>query len=699
MLTVACQRSARPQAIGMGTNTPKLCFGLALAALLVGSILPSAAAQNVLLTVPQTNGSGHNQMLDFYAGGTSDGYSLRISPQGGTLTVGDYLSMNLMPWGYVTAQWATGKTYVIFLVNVTQTNFRIGFLYLTNSSDEPFILRWFDYASDNIQVWTFQGIQHVYNRTVATASVSLPKLQIPAAAKVTNGLSALGQQFYLSSRSGEWLNGTSTLSIYPLFNQYFSGANDYNEVWSLLVDSLGNYYFAILYMQNSNVSHVIIEHQLRLNDYVRLQGQTIDARWVLGDFIDKVTIRTGVPNVMVKVDGFPFQANQNGVVSTSVPSGALTLEVPSEISGSDNTKMSFSNWGKFGSSNPIRVTMNSTVDITAKYTKEYAVSVNSPYGAPQGSGWYLEGTNVTFAVDSTLNFGNGTRRVFQQWTGDSNSTSPQAWIEVNSAKQVTAEWKTQYALTISAPGLPTNASTNVLVGDQSVTLNGPTPVTEWVDANQQLAISVRNQHIQAPSGNYSFAELRADNQTFAGIVVVTEPITIWLMYSATPNSAPSISPRVFSNQMGAPTTTNPGILATVLGNGLMVARNVPVIAPMISLTASLANLGHLLAAFIVPGGSPIVGYLLGSLFVGLIYVLPVSALALLYRSAKTKRQPSLRTLTPLVIVWAISLALILLSSNVGVLQSLAATLQILLMLTTMLLFPLVIAFRLAKLVA
>ncbi len=106
-----------------------------------------------------------------------------------------------------------------------------------------------------------------------------------------------------------------------------------------------------------------------------------------------------------------------------------------------------------------------------------------------------------------------------------------------------------------------------------------------------------------------------------------------------------------------------------------------------------------MSSFIVPGGSPIAGYLLGSLFIGLIYVLPVSAVALFYRSAKTKRQPNLRTLTPLAIVWAISLALIFLSSNVAALQSLVATLQILLMLTTMLLFPLVIAFRMAKLAA
>jgi hypothetical protein len=637
-------------------------------------------------------------VLDFYAGGTSESYSLEVSPQGGKLSVDDYFSMGLMPWGYVTTEWPTGRIYIIFLVNVTETDFRIGFLYLTNSSDDSFLLRLFDYASDNLQLWTFQGVEHVYNRTVPTSSIALPTLQIPAAAKVTNGLSALGPQLYLSSKYGEWLNGTGILSIYPIYNQYFTGPNDYNEVWSLLVDNAGNYYFAILYMQNSDTSHVIIEHQLRLNDYTRLEGRTVPATWTRGAFPYQVTARTGVPNLNVTIDGFPFQSNQNGILSMQVPAGYVTIGVPSEIPGSDNTKLVFSNWSSFGNANPLRVSMNSTLDITAKFNLECWVSVNSPYGSPAGSGWYTQGANATFAVNSPIKLGNGTKRVFAQWSGDSNSTSPKSWLTVNSAKQVTAEWKTQYALTISAPGLPATATTDVLVGDQSLTLKGAKPITEWVDADQQLSIRVQNQHVQAPNANYSFSELLADNQTFAGVVVVNQPITIWLMYAASPSTAPSPSIKLSSNSSSSQTERNRSMIAVVSGNGLL-AGSIPLLRPMISFTASLANFGYLLAAILVPGGPTIAGYVLGSLFIGLIYVLPVSALVLLYRAARTKRHPSLRTLAPLAVIWVTSIALILLSSNIAALQNLAPTLQILLMATTMLLFPLAIAFRMAKLAA
>ena len=661
------------------------------------ALMPHAAGQPVL-TVPAPASSGQNQVVDFYAGGTSDSYSIQVSPRGGSLSVSNYLSMGLSPWGYVATQWPTGTVYIIFLVNVTQTDFRIGFLYLTNSSDEGFMLRLFDYSSANIQLFTFQGIQHVYNRTVSASSVPIPKLQIPATAKVTNGLSALGPQLFLGPTGGAWLNGTTALSIYPLYNQYFTGENDYNELWSMLVDNLGNYYFAIFYMPNSNNSHVIIEHQLRLNDYTRLQGVTVDAKWARGSFVDQLSVRSTIPNLTVRIDGFPFHTNELGIASTVVPSGYATIAVPSEIVGPNNSKFEFSNWSQFGTANPLKILMNSTVNLTANFTTKYYVSVNSPYGSPRGSGWYPYGTRVNFGVDSPLNFNNGTRRLFVQWGGDSNSTSPQSSLTASSAKQVTANWKTQYALTISAPGLPPKATASVLVGSRSVTLQGATAVTQWVDAYQRLTITVENRHVKVPGGNYSFSELRADNQTFAGVLVVTQPITIWLMYAAPQSSTPEQAIRVPYNG----SNTQPGYGGTIVAlstYALLVGKGIPLVTQMIDFTASLAKLGYLLADILIPGGPPIAGYLLGSLFIGLIYILPLSALVLLYRAGKTKRKPSLRTLAPLAIVWAVALTLVLLSPNIAELQGSVATLQSLLMIATMLLFPLAIAFRIAKLAA
>ena len=272
------------------------------------------------------------------------------------LSINDYLTMGLMPWGYITAQWTTGPEYIIFLVNVTQTNFRIGFLYLTNSTDEAFILRLFDYGSENVNLWTFQGAQHVYNRTVSTSPVELPKLHLPQPTTISNDISALGPQLYLTTKGGLLLNGTTSLNILPVMNQLFQNPTDYNEVWSLLADEIGNYYFAILYMRNNDPSHVIIEHQLRLNDYRRFDGRTVEARWQKGSFENHAIVRMPMPNMTVNVDGFPFQTNNNGLVSVSIPNGIVTVEVPDAILNSTNSELHFVGWNKFGSSNPLQRT-------------------------------------------------------------------------------------------------------------------------------------------------------------------------------------------------------------------------------------------------------------------------------------------------------------------------------------------------------
>ena len=331
-----------------------LALSMIFAALLASSVT-AAGAQTAFVTIPLPHDSVSNQMIDFYAGGSSEGYTLRISPKGGTLSINDYVAMGLMPWGYVTAQWSTGREYIIFLVNVTQTNFRIGFLYLSNSTDEAFLLRLFDYSTQNVNLWTFQGAQHVYNRTVSTGSAQLPYLHIPPPATVTNDISALGPQIHLTTKGGLLLNGTTSFSIFPVMNQLFQGATQFNEVWSLLADESGNYYFAILYMQNNDPSHIIIEHQLRLNDYRRLDGRTIQARWQKASFENNVIVRTPMPNVTVNVDGFPFQTNHNGLVSVGVPTGVVTVEVPDTITDSANSKLHFAGWNKFGSSNPLSI--------------------------------------------------------------------------------------------------------------------------------------------------------------------------------------------------------------------------------------------------------------------------------------------------------------------------------------------------------
>jgi hypothetical protein len=685
-------------------KTVRFMFGLVITILIFSVLL--SPSQGISITMPLSRDSASNQVPDFYAGGMSDGYTLRISPQGGTMSAGDYLTIDWMPWGYVTAQWSIGKVYIIFLANVTQTDFRIGFLYLTNSSTMPFLLRWYDYGTNALSSWNFQGTQQIYNRTVATSSVAMPQLKIAAASQTDSGVSVLGPNLHLGSSSGEWLNGTDHFSIYPVYTQFYSDPTDYNEVWSLLVDETGNYYFAILYLPNNDNSRVIIEHQLRLNDYRRANGIWVGAKWQKGTFDSTLTVRTPFPNSFVKVDGFPLQTNLLGILSTTVPSGRLTVDVPNEIQDSPNSKMAFTGWNKFGTLDPLNLILNSTLDVTAKYQRQYFVAVNSQYASTNATGWYAQDANVTFSVPKLLDLGNGTRRVFVRWDGISNSTSPNGWALADSAKTVNAVWKTQVALSISAPGMDPNASIDLLVGNDHVQLNGSTPYTEWVDAYQQLSITVQNHNITSSNGNYMFSQLRADNQTFGGVLIPTQPTTVWLMYNQVPSSAPAIN---MQSSTAQPKPTGTDAYASTMGltlsssgialftQGLLSHLNrVPYLSSLIGLTMMLVNLGTLLAA---PYGPPITGFFIGSIFVGFLYVFPVTALVLLYRSAKTKRQPRSLKLLPLAITWAASLAIVIIGSSVNALQSFIWVSEMLLVLSNALLFPLLAAYRVARLAA
>jgi hypothetical protein len=343
--------------------------------------------------------------------------------------------------------------------------------------------------------------------------------------------------------------------------------------------------------------------------------------------------------------------------------------------------------------------------VAAKYVQEYRMTVNSEYVATNGTGWYAEGTNATFTVPKLLDLGNGTRQVFVRWEGASNSTSPNAWAIVDSGKDVTAIWKTQYALSISAPGLSPNTSIKVLVGTDHIQLNGSKTHTEWVDAYQQLSIVVENPQVTSTNGNYAFSELRADNQTFGGVLIVTQPTTVWLMYNQTPSSAPAMSVQSTPMQsQGKDVTVFESAVALGLGsNGILVLQNllshlkgVPYVSAIIGLTTTLVNLGTLLAA---PYGPPIAGFFIGSIFIGFIYVFPVSTLALFYRSAKTKRQPRRLKLVPLGMVWVVSLTIVVLGTAVSAVQQFVALSEMLLVLTNALLFPLLAAYQVARLAA
>ena len=293
------------------TQTSRKTTAIAVALLTIAliAVLETGAAYARPISAPISSPeSAVHQVPDFSAKGVGNGYSLDISPKGGYLST-DNSKITLTPWSYVTANWATGPVTIIFLANVTQNDFYIAFLYLTNSSSQ-IVLRIFEYQGGSYNTIVVEGTQQISNTLVNTSPVIIPTPHFDVKSQTDNNFAVFGSAIFVDGNYGTVLNGSITLKLAALQTQVFDGPSDYNELWSLLSDDFGNYYFAILYMQNSDVHHVILEHQLRLNDFRTPGGRTFDAQWVNGHFASSLSIRLPTSSSIVKVDGFPFQTRQ-----------------------------------------------------------------------------------------------------------------------------------------------------------------------------------------------------------------------------------------------------------------------------------------------------------------------------------------------------------------------------------------------------
>jgi uncharacterized repeat protein (TIGR02543 family) len=124
-----------------------------------------------------------------------------------------------------------------------------------------------------------------------------------------------------------------------------------------------------------------------------------------------------------------------------------------------------------GSGSPIRVRSDTTV--TGNYITQYYLTVTSPYDTPSGQGWYDTGSSAYATLESgTVSGGTGIRYVFTGWSGDASGTGLKSnAITINGPKTATANWKTQYYITVTSPH------------------DNPTP-SAWVDAGSDFTASV-----------------------------------------------------------------------------------------------------------------------------------------------------------------------------------------------------------------
>jgi uncharacterized repeat protein (TIGR02543 family) len=140
---------------------------------------------------------------------------------------------------------------------------------------------------------------------------------------------------------------------------------------------------------------------------------------------------------------------------------------PTTVPGTAGTQYVFTGWsgdasGTSSNSNPIM--MNGSKTATANWQTQYLLNVTSDHGTVGGSGYYASGANVTATVSPlTVAGAAGTQYVFTGWSGNaSGTTSPSNNITMNGPLTATANWQTQYNLTIAQSGVASDFSGNFI---------------------------------------------------------------------------------------------------------------------------------------------------------------------------------------------------------------------------------------------
>ncbi|MEM2122830.1 MAG: M6 family metalloprotease domain-containing protein [Candidatus Bathyarchaeia archaeon] len=144
---------------------------------------------------------------------------------------------------------------------------------------------------------------------------------------------------------------------------------------------------------------------------------------------------------------------------------AASFAVVNQTIEGNGTRAKFMGWtGDYKGAQPsAALTVDGPKEIKAVWLIEYLLTLESPYGEPEGGGWYPEGRTANISISRTVQGGEDTRYMFKSWTGDLESSTPEATVKMDSPKHVRATWSTQYRLLLEAEGLSNKATFNVTI--------------------------------------------------------------------------------------------------------------------------------------------------------------------------------------------------------------------------------------------
>jgi len=143
-------------------------------------------------------------------------------------------------------------------------------------------------------------------------------------------------------------------------------------------------------------------------------------------------------NIVSRVEGGASGGGWYDMDDTATISAADILEA--------NTRHIFDGWrGDYsGTANTVELRVNCPKTVTADWTTEHYLAIESAYGEPSGAGWYEAGSSAVIAAPSSVGF--PIQRKFTGWSGDINRREAVLAVVVKAPLSITANWRNDYTM-------------------------------------------------------------------------------------------------------------------------------------------------------------------------------------------------------------------------------------------------------------
>ncbi len=188
--------------------------------------------------------------------------------------------------------------------------------------------------------------------------------------------------------------------------------------------------------------------------------------------------------------------------NTYVAYSPQAIYAPLFVNFTPTSRAAFTSWtgsglGFYsGVQNTVNLLMTANITETANWQIQYLINVLSPYGRVTGSGWYGNGTYVTFSVTNTSFFRNGQEFRFMRWSTGATGTANQSLV--TGPANITAIWQFRSELlATNAYGQRVNVSkflannqqvndTPFLDTDKPTLISGAYYKGVWIAANTNI---------------------------------------------------------------------------------------------------------------------------------------------------------------------------------------------------------------------